>query len=278
MKVHVDLDGWYWEDPQRHWNFEAYAHLGPDDVHLFIGQFRLAEKVKDLPGRKYLIAIEEQSRPTGPQDSHDRECLPWCDKLFTFAPLAVKLQRRTYAYIPFNEEKLPENLLGPAEKKYDVVYCGNIFTGRPYFDEIFNTMPKFDHRLVSFQAGPHVTNPRMTYVEKLNVINQCRVTISHNLAAEDSPQLKTRPFEAAFCKSLMLSHRAFGKEVLEPWFEEGKHFLYYDNLEETLTDVLANYDQYHTMIEETYDYAMNRFTCKHFVEDFVLDGKLEDTN
>ena len=112
--------------------------------------------------------------------------------------------------------------------------------------------------------------PNENYVEKLEIVSKSKASIVHNRLNHGMPQLKSRSFESAFCKSLILCRKDNFPLTMETWFTEGKHFLYYENLEETLTHVLANYSDYHDMIEETYQYAMNRYTCKHFVQDFLV--------
>jgi hypothetical protein len=84
------------------------------------------------------------------------------------------------------------------------------------------------------------------------------------------PQQKTRLFEAAFCRSLILC-RKDRFNVIERFFEPGKEFVYYEEgrLEETLERVLADYDSYKQTIENAYQRAMRDYTTDAFFEKYL---------
>ena len=45
-------------------------------------------------------------------------------------------------------------------------------------------------------------------------------------------------------------------------------------LDSKLKEILNDFDNYHDMVEEAYNHAMNKFTVKNFVDDFLKDNKI----
>lgn len=84
------------------------------------------------------------------------------------------------------------------------------------------------------------------------------------------PQIKSRVFEAAFCKSLMLVLRD-PFNVIEKFFEPGKEFIYFDfeTVHETIRDVLGNYKKYEPVVEAAHERAMQNYTTDIFFERFL---------
>ena len=86
----------------------------------------------------------------------------------------------------------------------------------------------------------------VSYPEKLNLIGQSKISVVHNLCANNTPQLKSRPFESAMCKSLILCKKD-EFNFIETWFEPNVDFLYYEtnlDLENTINKVISNYNDY----------------------------------
>lgn len=84
------------------------------------------------------------------------------------------------------------------------------------------------------------------------------------------PQLKSRVFEAAFARSLILCRRD-EFNVIERYFTPGREFVYYEDatLEETLREILKNFGQYEGIVENAYQRAVNNYTTRHFAEKFL---------
>jgi spore maturation protein CgeB len=84
------------------------------------------------------------------------------------------------------------------------------------------------------------------------------------------PQLKSRVFEAAFGRSLILCKRD-PFNVIERYFEPGKEFVYYDEgrFKETVKEILANYQNYEPIIERAYKRAIENYTTAKFVENYL---------
>ena len=88
------------------------------------------------------------------------------------------------------------------------------------------------------------------------------------MTASYTPQLKSRPFEAAFGKSLILCKKDEWN-IIETWFTEGEEFIYYSSAEELRTiidDVLNNFEKYEEIVENAYNRAINEYTTEAFVK------------
>lgn len=84
------------------------------------------------------------------------------------------------------------------------------------------------------------------------------------------PQLKTRAFEAALCRSLILCRRD-PFNMIEKYFEPGKEFVYYEpgKLAEKVDEILANWSAYEPIIEAAHQKFMNEYTTKRFFEKYL---------
>lgn len=84
------------------------------------------------------------------------------------------------------------------------------------------------------------------------------------------PQIKSRAYEAAFGKSLMLVQKD-NFNIIEKFFTPNTEFVYYEknNLKETIADILKNYKQYEPVIENAFNRAMSEYTSKKFYEKYL---------
>ena len=88
------------------------------------------------------------------------------------------------------------------------------------------------------------------------------------------PQLKSRVFEAAFGRSLILCKRD-PFNVIERYFEPDKEFIYYDdtNLESKITEILKNFSKYEKVIDNAYNKAVDNYTVTKFVDTYLKNLK-----
>lgn len=88
------------------------------------------------------------------------------------------------------------------------------------------------------------------------------------------PQLKTRAFEAALCRSLILC-RKDPWNLIERFFEPGKEFVYYETgkLEEKVKEILSHWDEYEPIIENAHKRFMSEYTTEKFFEKYLKDLK-----
>jgi hypothetical protein len=104
---------------------------------------------------------------------------------------------------------------------------------------------------------------------KLNRIHYLKKRIGLN-AEIQVPQLKSRVFEAAFLRSLMLV-RKDSFNIIENYFKPNEDFIYYEdnNLVSRLSEIVENYESYAHIVENAYNKAINNYTTKHFFEKFL---------
>lgn len=237
-------------------------------------------------------------------DSYDHEF----HKIYTLCPYTSEwlnkkegIERRVPIFFPFNENDIPPI----SEKKYDVIYTGHIVS-KKLLDDL-KIIAKFNHRFVSNDRNKLVTNQNATYSEKIQLIAESKITIVHNLLHPKRkyfkniwnykgwqnhegfklipkpsqfwriftdnnivvPQLKSRVFEAAFSRSLILCKRD-QFNVIEKYFEPNKEFIYYENdLEDKIKEVLSNYQEYEQIIENAFQRAEKNYTTKAFVNNYL---------
>ena len=86
------------------------------------------------------------------------------------------------------------------------------------------------------------------------------------------PQLKSRAFEAAAGRSLILAKKD-PFNILERWFKPGVHFVYLDkdHPAEQIAHILENYDsKYREIAYAAHDLCRKKYTTINFYRDFVL--------
>jgi hypothetical protein len=231
-------------------------------------------------------------------------------KVFTLCPFTSKYlnemqgaERRVPIFFPFNSMHIPP----VTQKKYDIIYTGHLHP-KPILRDV-KLMSRFNYRLVSNSDHELVTDRGVGYEEKIKLISESRITLVHNLLYPTFahlrsvwkyknwkqneafkelpdqlsfyrffthkenmlvPQLKSRPFEAAFSRSLILCKKD-PFNVIENFFEKDKEFIYYEEgkLEETVKKILNNYSDYQSIIENAYNRAVRDYTTETFFQKYL---------
>ena len=266
MKIFNHISENYYEDPARYFGFEKYEHL-MGDIKLFYGASQSPSIFEPSTSRKILFATEEQIDDEDESYEVARITSTYqnaADEILSISPLCYKRPRRKYVFMPFNEEFEPQD----KTKIWDVIYTGGV--SLPHVENIISTITQFNYRFVSFNH-PKATNRNVLYREKLQLVANSKISVVHNFISPTIPQVKTRPFEAAFSKTLILCK--FDKfKTLESWFTPGEDFLYYyedSELKGMIQNILNNYSDYSSMIENAYVKAKNEYTTRHFVEKYL---------
>jgi spore maturation protein CgeB len=248
----------YPEDPIRFFNFEDYNEDTKDCI-LFIGAHphNSISNPNNLP--KYFLSTEEQ---TWDLDSTDRY-VPFVEKIFTICdPKFTNRAKREFSFFPTNQKMLPTTF----DKEYDVIYTG--YANATHVSDLLGVIRNYNYVYASFgSTNPFVTHTNVTYTDKLSLISKSKITVVHNLNGNNTPQLKSRPFEAALCKSLILCKKD-DWNFIETWYEEGKEFLYYtdgNDLKEKIDEVLSNYSSYQEIINNAYQRSIENYTTEAFV-------------
>jgi hypothetical protein len=85
-----------------------------------------------------------------------------------------------------------------------------------------------------------------------------------------APQLKTRAFEAALCRSLILCRRD-PWNLIEHFFESDKEFVYYEpgKLEKKIREILSDFKKYEPIIENAHKKFMAEYTTQRYFEKYL---------
>lgn len=250
--------GNYPEDPIKFWDFEKYADQASDCYFSLGAQILFADPGTNKHWPRYYFSTEEQDSPRDITDTYFEKGI---DKVFTICP--VKKEKRQFVFLPFNPAYEPDN----PPKIYDVCYAGYACIA-PFVHNIINTIKKFNYRFISFNH-PDATDRNVSYKTKLNLIAQSKICICHNHLTENSLQLKTRMFEAAWSHSLILCKKdSYG--IIEQWFNSNEYVSYENNdLEDKIRDILKNYDKYIPMIDRAYSHVKTEYTIEKFIEKYI---------
>jgi hypothetical protein len=276
------------------------------------GQFDLSlQELARIKEKKIVrLEFEEPNKFFTPEDfdSYDQDFY----KVFTLCPYTAEYlnekqgyHRRVPIFFPFGDEHIPPVM----QKIYDIIYTGHLHP-KPILRDI-KTISQFNYRLVSNSMSSLVTDRGVDYEQKINLIAQSRITLVHNLLYPNFrhlrnvwcyptwqknlafsklptpwksvffftnrdkmvvPQLKSRAFEAAFSRSLILCKKD-PFNVIEKYFEEGKEFVYFEegSLAETVSEILRNYADYQLVINNAFERANREYTTDAFFHRFLRD-------
>lgn len=266
------------QDPTKNLGFEAYDGQGDPDVALIIAafdqaagcwdQFKLPPAELDAVKKMRVVRLEFEepnkffiSEDFDAYDGDFHKVLTLCPFTAEYFNKRQGVERRVPIFFPFNETFIP-----PAcEKRYDIIYTGHLHP-KPIMRDM-KTISRFNYRLVSNSGHELVTDRGVGYEEKLSLISQSKITLTHNLLYPTArhvsnvwkypgwtankafsdiprgaiglvkrlitgpeievPQLKSRIFEAAFCHSLILCKKD-NFNVIESYFTPDEEFVYYE--------------------------------------------------
>jgi len=266
MKVYNYLEKNYVEDPIRYWHLEKYENLKSDDLNVFVGcDYEAIQKTK-VKGKKIVVHLEEVYDP---YNTTEKILTPFCDKLLTLSKTAsILLEKRDYIFFPLNTECLPKKIPDLLQKKYDVCYTGNLNNTAPV-PEIYSSLAQLNpksYAIVSFFGGTH---KNVSYLDKLDIISKSKITVTHN-SMRMGGQLKSRQFEAAFCKSLILCCEKY-ENYMQPWFTKDEHYITYKEGEllSSIQKTLEHIKDYEQIVERAYQLANEKFSCEQFVKQFL---------
>ena len=298
------------EDPTRFFHFERLNDLYGDFIFI-AGIFDFAKLDTIPNHKKIVyFDLEEPNRFCSAMKEFNRIHLEKrFYKILSICPYTTKWinerdnnDSQKFVFIPFNKELMPAIL---DNKIYDINYSGHILSND--ISKQIDSILKYNYRLISRSNDSRVTDRNVSYQEKLDIISKSRITLVHNslflrkdhinnlkkinsidknLAFKNVfqkhfwslfrkltpvPQIKTRTFEAAFCKSLILCLKD-DFNVIEYFFEKDKEFIYYKDKKELgiiIKDVLSNYDKYIPIIENAFNKAINNYTTEKFAEKYL---------
>lgn len=278
------------EDPLYYLGFEKYEEVARD-CYLFMADF-----YGDLYSGRYddkekvVLTLEE---PNFCVAGGDKERLhEVADKILTICPYTAELfDNREFVFFPFSEDWIPPSM----EKTIDVSYFGSFPKAIPWESYMRNVVSKYDFRFGHYSMG---NVPRCSYRDKMIMLAQSKVAIVHGLCninpeTEErylnfpkgrenkafshlkdgiAPQIKSRMFEAAFSKCVILCQRDPWNPI-EYFFEPEKEFIYFSDeadLEKKLDHIINNFSEFDNMRESAYNRAVENYTTKSFVKNYLL--------
>jgi hypothetical protein len=278
------------EDPLYYLNFEKYEDIARD-CYLFMADFYgdlYSGNYEDK--EKVVLTLEEPNFCVvqGPKAVlHEK-----ADIILTLCPYTAELfENRTSVFFPFSEDWIPEE----REKSIDVSYFGSLPRAVPWESYIQNVFTKYNFRFGHYSMG---NVPRCSYVDKMTMLSETKVAVVHGLCNIDSstaenyynfsrgrentafshidrgmmPQIKSRMFEAAFAKCVILCQRDPWNPI-EYFFTPDEDFMYFNDeadLDRKLGYIINYYDEFDYMRKNAYNKATGRYTTKHFVEKYLM--------
>lgn len=296
MNIISNFSNNYEEDPVRYFDFIRFKDEIREDIQFFYGNPPSDSIFEKNNFNKILFTLEEQYSENknfkDPGKTYIYE--EYVDKILTIVPTRLhNLEKREYVFFPFNKSHIPKD----AVKEYDICYTGFAKVG--FMLDLLQTISKYNYAYVSFkedvtwksylknpkkylrkQINPKkydfpnnlINFPNKSYSDKLEIVSKSKVSLVHNILDSGMPQLKSRTFESAFCKSLMLVYED-NHNVVEDWFEEGKHFIYFknsDDLREKLDHIILNFHKFQEIIDNAFDHALDNYTVENFVNRYLV--------
>lgn len=295
MNIISNFSGNYEEDPVRYFDFQRFENDIKKDIQFFYGNPPSEAIFEKNNLKKILFTLEEQyfddKNFKDPGKTYLYE--DYVDKILTIVPTTLhNLEKREYVFFPFNKSHIPKESV----KEYDICYTGFAKVG--FMFDLLKTITQYNYAYVSFKEtitwknylynpkkyfrkkinpkkydfpNSLINFPNRSYSEKLEIVSKSRVSLVHNLLDNGMPQLKSRTFESAFCKSLMLVYKD-NHNVVQDWFEEDKHFVYFinaDDLKEKLDYIILNFHKFQEIIDNTFEHALNSYTVENFVNTYI---------
>lgn len=222
------------------------------------------------------------------------------DEVYSTCPYSAEWLNLVNGYDKYRPICFPHSSLHSVremqEKELDVIYWGNVPNESKTVLNILEVMTKFNSAFYTLGIGVPkkyyslITGVNTPRTQMWKTLRSTKVMVTANLlyltdqevqAAKTcpmwekneafkmldyniAPQIKTRPIEAIFNKTLVvLKKDPWG--VFDYWFKPEEDFLYYEkdeDLEPLLRDISNDWDSYKHIAENAYKKAMKNYSCK----------------
>lgn len=292
MQVITNFEGNYIFDPIIQYNWNKFENTNTNIV-LCYGNGIFNKHIKNDKKINVLLDFESPNAFfVRYLDGTIKNCIENFDFILTICPFYVdylnKIKPGIGILIPFFLENI--NTTPLYEKKdIEIIYTGHF---------IHSLYPlNIIHRFISenYPNSLKYMNPS-NYYEKIKILLKTKISVMHcNLTNEipnqyevndenvkesfnyiyehsDSiPQLKSRVFEAAMCKCIILCYKD-KYQVISKYFKENEDFLFfesYDNLKKITSDILSNYEKYKILSENAYAKFINNYTTDKVYENII---------
>lgn len=278
-------------DPLFHFHFEEYENSTPDFNFFTSNCYDKITEPQFKDSKTVVLTLEEPNFCVDGFNHCNIET--HADKILTLCPFFAEVsEKRTLVYFPVNSRYIPK----PQNKEHDVIYFGSVPQPFDWEHIIHKTMQKFNY-IYAYRLAGNVRN--VSYPDKMMWLSKCKVALIHGVCAAKNvkryidynkkwfpnqeigafkhlnknytPQVKSRMFETALARTLMLVRRD-DFNVIENWFVPDEDFIYFEDandLESRLPDIIKNYDNYQNIIENAYNKTIDNYLVENFVKDFL---------
>ena len=302
----------YHNDPIKNLFLEKYLNLLNDDHVLIVGLGHNYQKFPyylhndknvinwyNQNKKIYYLDFEEGSSFYEPFKDRNCQLVPFenmCTKIFSICSLTCEFVNKTFntqkrVAIPFF---FSENFISKTfEKPIDVIYTGN-YTSLEWLPihDIYETIKKYNYCWI---GGNKSNYDGSTYEKKIDMYAKTKIAIVHNVLCQQKsdkytffkdkskfvehidtlrlvPQIKSRTFEAAFNKCIILAYKD-PFNTIEQFFDENVDFIYWKNKSELnilIENIINSYEKYVHIAENAYNKAVNNYTTEHFVKKYLI--------
>lgn len=217
------------------------------------------------------------------------------DTIFTICKYTIEwrkkyfgIDKRVYTFTPWSPK-----FIYPNQEKTIPVYFTAHMRPSSLLDTIYRVVPKFGGKIVDAAKFGVITHD-----EKMIINGQSKISITYGLlfllqqhinsvkmipywdkceafSYIDTglmPQMKTRVYEAALSKSIIL-HKRDMWNVIEDWYTPDVDFIYFDtedDLEDKINEINKNYDKYKHIAESAYNKTINNYMTEHFIQRYII--------
>ena len=236
------------------------------------------QRNKDIPKRVYLN-LEAPTAFCSTDCCQEQQA--YFSDVYTLCPYTSEYQNSVqqqtkFIPIPFPYREKCFSEFTNEEKQFDVIYMGTAMC-QEHMD-IVNAMKQYKYNFVSLTPDGNPTLCGVPSRTKWKVLNMTKISIAMNLCPINDrhihwikrnknwdkieafsdlkygyiPQFKPRVIESMRLNNLVLVKRD-PWNVMERWFEDGKHFIYWDtvsDLKDKLSHILKNYSDYEGIIKD----------------------------
>jgi hypothetical protein len=291
--IRVCCDSNYGYDPARYLGLEKYIedlsnvtiYIGYNDPKIIQNDTKKVRLNLETPNHLYVLDCAKEA------EQYDL-ILHLCPYTCNYLNEKYNTSKFKPTFFPIDNYECKQQ-----DRTIPVFYTGHLIHSLPIFHVINNELEK---RLGSAQLQSLRSNISATnyngYVAKLNLLNQTKICISHNVLSpahtipnfnaykndllaikhlpwhinggNELPQLKSRIFEGALMGCILLVYKDEYK-VIEKYFVEGQDFIYFtDSIDLTnkIDHILKNYDTFLPMIQSAQRKVKENYSSSAFIQ------------
>ena len=292
MKEYKFCDTDYWYNPLHFFNFSQF---NIPNISIYYGiNVRENIPVKEDTNKKVYLDFEQPNFFMRHLETNDK-INEYFDLILTICPYTCNYLNKYYntnkyklIFYPIELNNLP--IPSYSDKIYPIFYTGN-----QHSILCMNLINNVVNKHLSQNDNNNLTHHMKYngYYAKMETFAKVKITLAHNILIDSSnwdfriindlmkecfpidtwtpgtvPQVKSRMFEAAIMKCIMLVFKD-NTTLIETFYEPGVDFLYYtteDECNELVEKILQNYDEYKYLAENAFNKTINNYTTKNLVD------------